>query len=42
MLEASLRIACEMAEENGTPWQAVINGVRSTLQDIWQALPVAE
>jgi len=42
MLEASLRIACEMAEENGTPWQAVINGVRSTLQEIWQALPVAE
>jgi uncharacterized NAD(P)/FAD-binding protein YdhS len=42
MLEASLRIACEMAEENGTPWQAVINGVRSTLQDIWQGLPVAE
>jgi uncharacterized NAD(P)/FAD-binding protein YdhS len=42
MLEASLRIACEMAEENGTPWQAVINGVRATLQDIWQALPVAE
>ncbi len=42
MLEASLRIACEMAEENGTPWQAVINGLRSSLQDIWQALPVAE
>ena len=42
MLEASLRIACEMAEEGGTPWQAVINGLRSSLQDIWQALPVAE
>jgi uncharacterized NAD(P)/FAD-binding protein YdhS len=42
MLEVSLRIACELAEENGTPWQAVINSVRSSLQDIWQALPVAE
>ena len=42
MLEASLRIACEMAEEGGAPWQAVINGLRPSLQDIWQALPVAE
>ncbi len=42
MLEASLRIACEMAEEAGAPWQAVINGLRSSLQDIWLALPVAE
>jgi len=42
MLEASLRIACEMAEEGGSPWQAVINGLRSSLQDIWRALPVAE
>jgi uncharacterized NAD(P)/FAD-binding protein YdhS len=42
MLEASLRIACEMAEEVGTPWQAVINGLRASLQDIWQGLPVTE
>ncbi|HZP10225.1 FAD/NAD(P)-binding protein [Methyloceanibacter sp.] len=42
MLEASLRIACELAEEGGTPWQAVINGLRASLQDIWQELPVAE
>ncbi len=42
MLEASLRIACELAEEGGTPWQAVINGLRASLQDLWQQLPVAE
>jgi uncharacterized NAD(P)/FAD-binding protein YdhS len=42
MLEASLRIACEMAEQGGTPWQAVVNGLRSSLQDIWRALPVVE
>jgi uncharacterized NAD(P)/FAD-binding protein YdhS len=42
LLAASIRIACEMAEQNGTPWQAIINGLRPSLQDIWQALPVAE
>jgi uncharacterized NAD(P)/FAD-binding protein YdhS len=42
MLETSLRIACEMAEEGGYPWQAVINGLRSSLPEIWQSLPVAE
>lgn len=42
MLEASLRIACELAEEGGTPWQAVINGLRASLQDVWQELPVTE
>ena len=42
MLEASFRIACEMAEQGGTPWQAVVNGLRSSLQDIWRALPVVE
>ena len=42
MLAAAIRISCEMAEESGTPWQAVINGLRSSLQDIWQALPAAE
>ena len=42
MLEASLRIACEIAEDGGAPWQAVINGLRLSLQDIWQELPVGE
>jgi uncharacterized NAD(P)/FAD-binding protein YdhS len=42
MLATGIRIACEMAEENGTPWQAVINGLRASLPEIWQGLPVAE
>ena len=28
--------------EGGTPWQAVVNGLRSSLQDIWQGLPTGE
>lgn len=42
MLATGIRIACEMAEENGTPWQGVINGLRASIPEIWQALPVAE
>ena len=42
MLATAIRIACEMGEENGTPWQAVINGLRASLPEIWQKLPVAE
>jgi uncharacterized NAD(P)/FAD-binding protein YdhS len=42
LLAASIRIACEMAERNGTAWQAIINGLRPSLQDIWQALPATE
>ena len=42
MLAAAIRIACEMAEENGTPWQAIINGLRPSLQDIWQGLAADE
>ncbi|MFZ2019999.1 MAG: FAD/NAD(P)-binding protein [Methyloceanibacter sp.] len=42
MLEASLRIACEIAEDGDAPWQAVFNGLRLSLQDIWQELPVGE
>jgi uncharacterized NAD(P)/FAD-binding protein YdhS len=42
LLAAAIRISCEMAEESGTPWQAVINGLRPTLQDIWQMLPADE
>ncbi len=42
MLAAAIRISCEMAEENGTPWQAIINGLRPSLQNIWQGLPAEE
>jgi uncharacterized NAD(P)/FAD-binding protein YdhS len=42
MLAAAIRIACEMAEEGGTPWQAIINGLRPSLQQIWQGLPIHE
>ena len=42
MLATGIRIACEMAQENGTPWQAVINGLRASLPELWQGLPVAE
>jgi uncharacterized NAD(P)/FAD-binding protein YdhS len=42
LLTAAVRIACEAAEANGTPWQAVINGLRASVQDIWQNLSVAE
>ena len=42
LLAAAIRISCEMAEESGTPWQAVINGLRPSLPDIWQTLPADE
>ena len=42
LLTAAVRIACEAAEVNGTPWQAVVNGLRASVQDIWQNLSVAE
>jgi len=42
LLAAAIRISCEMAEENGTPWQAIINGLRSSLQDIWHGLAPEE
>jgi uncharacterized NAD(P)/FAD-binding protein YdhS len=41
-LAAAVRIACEAAEAHGTPWQAIINGLRPSLQTIWQDLPVEE
>jgi uncharacterized NAD(P)/FAD-binding protein YdhS len=41
-LTGSVAIACAAAEAHGTPWQSVINGLRSSLQDIWQGLPVEE
>lgn len=31
-----------MAVAHGTPWQAVFNGLRPLLQDIWQNLPIQE
>jgi uncharacterized NAD(P)/FAD-binding protein YdhS len=42
LFAAAIRIACEMGEENGTPWQAIINGLRPSLQDIWQGLASEE
>src|SRR6185312_15134737 len=42
LLAAAIRIACEMAEDGGTPWQAVINGLRPSIQNIWQGLPREE
>jgi uncharacterized NAD(P)/FAD-binding protein YdhS len=41
-LTAAVRIACEAAEAYGTPWQAILNGLRPSLQDIWQGLAVEE
>jgi len=41
-LTASLRIACETAEAYGTPWQAVINGLRPSVSAIWRQLSAAE
>lgn len=41
-LVAAMRIACEAVEAHGTPWQAVINGLRPSLQRIWRELPVTE
>ena len=41
-LTTSVRIACEAAEAHGTPWQAVINGLRASIPAIWQKLSVEE
>jgi uncharacterized NAD(P)/FAD-binding protein YdhS len=41
-LTTAVAIACAAAEAHRSPWQAIINGVRSSLQDIWQGLPVEE
>lgn len=41
-LTASVAIACAAAEAYGRPWQAVINNVRSSIQEIWQDLPAEE
>ncbi|BAQ16672.1 hypothetical protein GL4_1214 [Methyloceanibacter caenitepidi] len=41
-LTTSVRIACEAAEAYGTPWQAVINGLRASVPGIWRQLSVAE
>jgi uncharacterized NAD(P)/FAD-binding protein YdhS len=41
-LTGAVRIACEAAEAHGTPWQAIVNGLRPSLQDIWRGLGVDE
>ena len=41
-LTGSVAIACAAAEAHGRPWQAIINSLRSSLQDIWRGLPVEE
>jgi uncharacterized NAD(P)/FAD-binding protein YdhS len=41
-ITSAVAIACEVAEAHGTPWQAIMNGLRSSLQEIWQGLSVAE
>jgi uncharacterized NAD(P)/FAD-binding protein YdhS len=41
-LTTAVAIACAAAEAHRTPWQAIINSVRSSFQDIWQGLPVEE
>ena len=42
LLTAAVRIACETAEAHGTPWQSIINGLRPSIVEIWQRLPVPE
>jgi uncharacterized NAD(P)/FAD-binding protein YdhS len=42
VLMAAVRIACDAAEAHGMPWQAILNGLRSSLRDIWQGLAVEE
>jgi uncharacterized NAD(P)/FAD-binding protein YdhS len=41
-LTAAIRIACEAAEAHGTPWQAVINGLRPFIQKRWLDLSTQE
>jgi uncharacterized NAD(P)/FAD-binding protein YdhS len=42
LLTAAVRIACETAEAHGKPWQSIINGLRPSIVEIWQRLPVPE
>jgi uncharacterized NAD(P)/FAD-binding protein YdhS len=42
LLAARIRIACETSEAHGTSWQAVINGLRPSLQTLWQELSTDE
>ena len=41
-LTQTVRIACEFAQAEGTPWQAVFNGLRPSLQSLWQDLSLDE
>ncbi len=42
LLASRIRIACETSEAHGTPWQAVINGLRPSLQTLWRQLSAGE
>jgi len=42
LLTAAVRLACQAAESHGTPWQAILNGLRSSLPDIWKELTLEE
>ena len=42
LLTAAIRLTCEAAEAHGTPWQAVVNEVRSSFQELWQGLSPTE
>jgi uncharacterized NAD(P)/FAD-binding protein YdhS len=42
LLTAAIRLTCEAAEAHGTPWQAVVNEVRSSFQELWQGLSPSE
>jgi uncharacterized NAD(P)/FAD-binding protein YdhS len=42
LLTIAVRLACEAAQTHGTPWQAIINGLRPSIPDIWLELPAEE
>jgi uncharacterized NAD(P)/FAD-binding protein YdhS len=42
LLAERVRIACETSEAHGIPWQAVINGLRPLVRDLWQELSPEE
>ena len=42
LLASRIRIACETSDAHGTPWQAVINSLRPSLQALWQDFSTEE
>ena len=42
VLTAAVRLACQAAEAHGTPWQATVNGLRSSMPEMWQELSFEE